>query len=224
MYDKNFYRKLIDCDLTFEELRSFFPQNKNEYDLDNSFDKYFNLIKIKNAVTLYKNGSISDKYLANWACAYNWIVMASVWNSDSNGKMNNLKDNLLYAISDWLDGVSFFDASLGVYEDNYLDTFYNQIESMFIAYQNLPDWYAYYTEDTGNYDDEYGNFCVEILCVNDKEKQFFTMCGELVPDNALRENRLDYREYGRKIKAIQTGGYSGQDYMAEWRDDIDDAK
>ena len=39
MYDKKLFEKIINCDASYDELKSFFPQNKREYDLDNSFDK-----------------------------------------------------------------------------------------------------------------------------------------------------------------------------------------
>ena len=194
MYDKKLFEKIINCDASYDELKSFFPQNKREYDLDNSFDKYFSLAKTKHAIDLYNSKKIDDNYLSHWACAYYWIFMASNWNSTNN---ITLKYNIEDEIADWFDSLSFFDDSmLTDINADYLTNFWDSLQMLYDIRQNIDEWIAYYKTDTT---------CVEpldeavILCVNEKNKRYLLINGVLddeirQSDKYLKEDEFDNTE------------------------------
>lgn len=77
MYNKEFFEKVVNVDCSFKELKTFCANiDKEKYDTDNAFEKYYNVESILKAINRYKNGEVSDIYLACWANAYGWIIMA----------------------------------------------------------------------------------------------------------------------------------------------------
>ena len=76
MYNKELYKKIVYANCSFEELEAFVVDiDKKEFDIDNAFEKYYDLEKILFAISRYENNEINDKYLAYWMTAYNWIIM-----------------------------------------------------------------------------------------------------------------------------------------------------
>lgn len=202
MYDKDLFERIINCEVSEKELIDFFPQNEREYDLNNSFDKYFSLDKIKHAIELYNSNQISDKYLSHWACAYYWIFMASNWNSEDD---ITLKYNIEEEIADWFDAVSFFDDSMLTEVDpNYLIKFYDAMQILCDIRQNIIDWTAYYKTDESYL--ELGDEAV-ILCVNEKNKFFVIINGFL--DNKIRQSNtyLSDDEFSKKVQALKDMKY-----------------
>ena len=111
MYDKELFGKIISVSCTFEELEAFVINiDKKEFDLENAFEKYYDAERILYAIRRYEKKEISDKYLAHWMNAYNWIIMAGFRTQQENKEIV-FKDWLVWEISDWLDSLSFFDDS-----------------------------------------------------------------------------------------------------------------
>ena len=67
MYNKDLYNKIINASCSFEELEFFVSDiDKKEFDLDNAFEKYYDVEKILYAISRYENKEISGKYLSGW--------------------------------------------------------------------------------------------------------------------------------------------------------------
>ncbi len=57
MYDKDLYNKILSVSCSFEELENFVIDiNKKEFDLDNAFEKYYDVEKILYAIRRYERG------------------------------------------------------------------------------------------------------------------------------------------------------------------------
>lgn len=80
MYDKELFDKICNVVCSSDELEKFVTKiDKQEFDKENSFDKYYKADRILHAINCYENNEIDDRYLACRMCAYNWIIMASGW-------------------------------------------------------------------------------------------------------------------------------------------------
>ena len=76
MYKKELLKKICDISCSSNELDEFVSQiNKNEYDSDNPFEKYYDVDRLIVAIDKYNSKEIDAKFLAHWMNAYNWIVM-----------------------------------------------------------------------------------------------------------------------------------------------------
>lgn len=79
-----------------------------EYDMVNSFDKYYNLDRILTAMNKYEQKEISVRYLAEWANVYNWILMSGFCDiANKKAQFMDERQFLKYEISWSLDSLSF---------------------------------------------------------------------------------------------------------------------
>ncbi|MDE5910950.1 MAG: hypothetical protein K2H24_01310, partial [Clostridia bacterium] len=75
MYNKILFEKICNVECSFEELKQFNGKiDEQEYDLDNPFEKYYNVDRIVLAIEKYKRKDMEYRCLACWANAYNWII------------------------------------------------------------------------------------------------------------------------------------------------------
>ena len=112
MFDKAMLEKICSLKCTCDELKRFNSKiEKREFDVDNCFEKYYSLGSILKCIQLYKDKRITAKHLANWCNAYDWIVMGGFKGkaNDENEKNIDVASILIWDISNWLDGLSFFD-------------------------------------------------------------------------------------------------------------------
>ena len=72
MYDKELIDKI--CNLTCKPEEIDIDQTSIKYDSVDSFNKYYNVNTIINAIDKYINKEWNDKTLANWFCLYDWII------------------------------------------------------------------------------------------------------------------------------------------------------
>ena len=108
MYNKDLFKKIVSVTCSGEELEKFNTNiNKKQFDLHSAFEKYYSLQSVLRAINRYENGEVTDKYLANWMNAYNWIIMAGFKGESDNF---DLKEWVKLEISDWLDSFSFYDS------------------------------------------------------------------------------------------------------------------
>ena len=186
MYDKELFGKIISVSCTFEELEAFVINiDKKEFDIDNAFEKYYDAERILYAIRRYEKKEISDKYLAHWMNAYNWIIMAGFRTQQENKEIV-FKDWLVWEISDWLDSLSFFDDSEDyITLENYRDFFL----IMDKIYKSIDEWKCVFahTDEFGDNEDD-----VFLLAVNNKTKEFVKMYGN-----------LDYLKEKVKIEKIE---------------------
>lgn len=186
MYDKELFGKIISASCTFEELEAFVINiDKKEFDLENAFEKYYEARRILYVIRRYEKKEISDKYLAYWMDAYNWIIMAG-FRTEQENKEIVFKDWLVWKISDWLDSLSFFDDS----EDYItLEDYKNSFLIMDKIYKSIDEWKCVFahTDEFGDNEDD-----VVLLAVNNKTKEFVKIYGN-----------LDYLKEKVKIEKIE---------------------
>ena len=206
MFDKNMYKKIHTVSCTLEELKNFVSGiDKKELDLNNAFQKYYSLECILSAIKKYKAKQISDKYLAYWACAYNWIVSAGFcFQSEINHKIQEV---LIFEISDWLDSLSFFDETEEVCDiEKYISVF----STLDKIYKNINDWEFEYAP-TNEFCDESGD--IWLLLINLKEGLFLKLFHDGYGDYSI-ENQEPWSEddINKAIQSLKANGYKEMPY------------
>lgn len=173
MYNKELFEKIVDVKCTFKELEAFVTEiDKKEFDIDNAFNKYYNVDKILMAIDRYKNKEIDAKFLACWMNAYNWIIMAG-FKIESKDKEIAFKDLVVWEISDWLDSLSFFDDSDDWFN---LEDYKHSFKIIDSVYKSINDWHCVFahTDEWGDNEDD-----VVLLAINNKTKQFVKIYASL---------------------------------------------
>ncbi len=202
MYNVKLFEKIVDVKCSFEELKSFVTQmDKIEFDIDNAFNKYYNVDKILRAICCYKNKEIDDKFLAYWMNAYNWIIMGGFKIASTNEAIS-FQDWVVWEISDWLDSLSFFDDS-----DDWFNI--NDYENSFVildeVYRNINDWecvFAHTDEWRGNDDD------LVLLVTNNKTKQYIKMYASLDFFNQkVTFPRIEENQIEKEIERLNNANY-----------------
>lgn len=218
MITKELIEKVVCAECLKEEMSQVLNclQNRKNYEglefLKNSFEKYYNLARIINAIRKYENKEIDDRYLAKWMCVYNWIIMADEW---ANVPIEEItfKTWVVWEVSGWLDSLSFFDDSDDFYNlEDYKKTF----EVMDKIYNNLEDWKRVFahTDEWGDNDDD-----VAVLVSNDKTKEFVRIGSQLdYLNNKVAFERVELDELKRRVNALKKLGYKELEYGV-WHDE-----
>ncbi len=163
MYDKELIDKI--CNLTCKPEEIDINQTSIKYDSVDSFNKYYNVNTIINAIDKYINKEWNDKTLANWCCLYDWIIEGGCKIS-ANKNLNELEYFIKELISWDLDGLSFFDEEY--LEDDFMfdkDYFIN----LDYILKNNNDWKGIYAP-IGECDEMNNNQYA--LLFNDKLKEY----------------------------------------------------
>ena len=202
MYNKELYKKIVCANCSFEELEAFVVDiDKKEFDIDNAFEKYYDLEKILFAISRYENNEINDKYLAYWMTAYNWIIMGG-FKIDEKDNLITFKEWLEWEICDWLDSLSFFDDSEEWYN---LDDYKNSLKVLDMIYRNSNDWDKVFahTDEFGDNEDD-----VVALISNAKTKEFVKIYGELDYRNLeVKFAQVEPNELEKEIDRLNGNGY-----------------
>ena len=206
MFDKQMYEKICAVTCTVEELDGFVCGiNEKEFDLDNAFEKYYSLNVILHAIQRYKNKEITDRFLAHWACAYNWIISAGLdFQSATN---HQIKEVLAFEISDWLDSLSFFDETEELFDiENYINVF----STLDKIYNNINDWEFEYAP-TNEFCEENGD--IWVLFINIEEGLFLKLLHEWRGDYSV-ENQEPWKEddIDKAIQSLKVNGYKEMPY------------
>ena len=206
MFDKEMYEKIFTVSCTFEELKNFvIGIDKKELDLDNAFQKYYSLDCILSAIQKYKAKQISDKFLAYWACVYNWIISAGLaFQSKTNHK---IKEILSFEISDWLDSLSFFDETEEFFD---IEKYINVFSTLDKIYNGINDWEFEYAP-TNEFCDENGD--IWLLFINIKEGLFLKLCHDGYGDYIVG-NKEPWGEddIDKAIQSLKANGYKEMPY------------
>ena len=178
MFDKQMYEKIFTVSCTFEELENFVRgMDKKEWDLHNAFQKYYSLGCILSAIQKYKAKQISDKFLAYWSNAYNWIISAGLeFQSKTNHK---IKEILAFEISDWLDSLSFFDETEEFFD---IEEYINVFSTLDKIYNGINHWEFEYAP-TNEFCEENGD--IWVLFINIKEGLFLKLLHECCGDYSV---------------------------------------
>ena len=206
MFDEKMFEKICTVTCTFEELKDFAGgMDKKEFDLDNAFEKYYSLNIILYAIQQYKDKKITDRFLAHWACAYNWIIIAGF---DFEIETNHKKREIIaFEISDWLDSLSFFDETEELFD---IEKYINVFSSLDKIYRDLSDWEVEYAP-TNDFCDENGD--VWLLFVNRKTGEFLKILHEGYGDY-LVEGQESWTEddIDKAIQSLKENGYQELPY------------
>ncbi|MDY5264611.1 MAG: hypothetical protein SPH07_06205 [Eubacteriales bacterium] len=207
MYDKDLYNKILSVSCSFEELENFVIDiNKKEFDLDNAFEKYYDVEKILYAIRRYERGEVEDKYLAYWMNAYNWIIMAGFKLKKEETEIT-FQEFLEDLITDWLDSLSFFDDSDDWYN---LDDYKNTYIALDKVYKNINDWEHIFahTDEFGDNDDD-----VVVLAYNNKTKEFVKLYHELDYLNyKVNIERVELDRLKKEIRQLKKRGFEEMKY------------
>ena len=207
MFDKELFKKICDVSCEFDELKKFTNKiDKKEFDLDNAFEKYYKVERIICAIEKYQAKKIDAEFLAYWSNAYNWIIMSG-FKIENGDKSVSLKELLIFEISDWLDGLSFFDGDDDFYDlEEYkttfkvLDSVLQDIDSCEAIFALDPD------EDDGDYD--YYAHDVEVLIKNDNAQYFIKIHTDCIyPDDNVLFTQVKPEELGNQATQLQKQGY-----------------
>ena len=203
MYNKELFDKIINVTCTFKELETFVIDiDEKEFDLENAFEKYYNVEIILNAICRYENKEIDDKYLSYWMNAYNWIIMAG-FKIESKSKEIAFQDWVVWEISDWLDSLSFFDDSDDWFN---LEDYKNSFVIIDKIYKNINDWKCLFvhTDKCGDNEDD-----VFFLVVNYKTKEFVKMYGDLdYLNEVVKIDRIEFEEVKKEIARLKKQGFT----------------
>ena len=186
MFDKAIIDKISSAECSHSELRDFCKDLEDkELDTVSSFEKYYSIDSILKCIELYKTGKISDRHLADWANAYNWIIMAEYHTDDEDDKTVSIATLLRWEISDWLDSLSFYDKDY-MEGSSYIEVYIKTFKAFDALYKNrecLTAFYAYANEY--DCDASYPFEDVYVLLISEEAR-------ELVK---IYSNGCNYQEY-----------------------------
>lgn len=207
MFNKELYIKIIDVSCTFEELETFVTDiDKKEFDVDNAFEKYYNLQRILYAIKRYEDREIDDRYLAYWMTAYCWIIMGG-FKTEYKNKEITFQDWIEWEIADWLDSLSLFDDSDDWYN---LDEYKNSFTTIDKIYRTINDWKCVFehTDGWGDNEDD-----VVFLVCNYKTKEFVKMYGELdYLKEKVKIDKIELDELEKQIEQLKKEGFQELEY------------
>lgn len=176
MFDKAMFEKICSITCTWDELKRFNSKiDEKEFDVNNCFEKYYSLDPILKCIQLYRDKRITDKYLAYWCNAYNWIIMGGFKGNanDENEKSIDVTTLLIWDISDWLDSLSFFDDE---YYD--LDEYISNFRILDSIYKNHKKWEIFYSFGTDTYDDGEAINDISVLFISKTKNVYYTLASD----------------------------------------------
>lgn len=198
MFDKELFERICNVTCSFEELELFVADIDNkEFDLDNAFEKYYRIESIIKAIQLYDDKVIDARYLAYWANAYDWIIMAGFYEQND---CVSLKTIIEREISEWLDSLSFFDTFGEDYDIDYkgnflfLDKLYKTVDDLQCVYARK------LVEENG--------FRSTLLIANHKTKEYLKSdCYSYFDDGRFELKEVSKREINMEIIRLRLRGY-----------------
>lgn len=210
MFDNDFYKRILDLSCNEEDLKQSVDEIK--YDLEDVFEKYYNVSIICNAIDMFLNHKWSDSTLSSWSYRYMYILYKDF--------DNDLKDNLLQffikdKIIDLLDSLTI--VSYEYFDDenpltNYLEEFKELFMNLDIVYNSISEWIGYYTKT--NADDE-GYY---LLLINHLKKQYLLLDTTIFEDGYEDENfvSVSKKEHLNILVKLQKQGYQLLHYDEKW--------
>lgn len=211
MYNKELFKRICNVSCSFEELKAFVIKiSKKEFDLNNPFEKYYDLKKILFAIQRYEKKEIDDRYLACWMNAYIWIIMGG-FKIVAKDNSITFREWLEEVISDWLDSLSFFDASDDWYN---LDDYKKALGVLDKIYRNSNDWDRVFThaDKFGDNEDD-----VVVLVSNSKTKEYVKIYGELdYLNQEVKFSQTEPDEFEKEINRLKENGYQEIKYGNFW--------
>lgn len=217
MFDKELFKKICDVSCDWSELEKFVTDiDKKEFDLSNAFEKYYNVERIICAIEKYQSKKLNAKFLAYWSNAYNWIINSG-FKRENNDKSISLKEFLIFEISDWIDGLSFFDGSEDLYNIEEFKTVFKVLDSVLRDVDNCE---AIFAVDADEQDEDYDYYAhdVDVLIKNVKAKYFIKVYTDCIyPDDNVLFSKVPLTELENQTTQLQKQGYRELQYCV-WED------
>ncbi len=198
MFNKELFDKICKADCSLDELEDLVINiDLKEFDLDKPFEKYYDLESILSVIEKYRKGKISDKYLAQWMNAYNWIIMGGFKIEDDEPV--NLEKLVIWQICDWLDSLSFFDCGARYDLEKYEDSF----KTLDLIYRNYNDYEAAVAQYGFNDDD------AVVLVISARSKHYAIIYCEFdFTDNYMGIKQVNFDEIKSRIKSLKEQCYT----------------
>lgn len=218
MFNKELFEKICDVSCDWSELEKFVINiDKKEFDLNNAFEKYYNVERIICAIEKYRSKKINAKFLAYWSNAYDWIINSG-FKIENKDKSISLKEFLIFEISDWLDSLSFFDDSDDWYNLEEYKTAFKVLDSVL---QDIDNCEAIFADDADEEDEDYDCYAhdVVVLIKNVNAKYFIKVYTDCIyPDDNVLFSKVPLTELENQATQLQKQGYSELKYCA-WEDE-----
>ncbi len=193
--DQNLIMDMVNANCSMNDLMKFCGRvNYTSSVFKNSFDTYYSLGAILNAINRYENKEISEKYLSFWALSYGIILTASRWNDNEINNETSIKHFIQSEIVETLQSLSCFDESM---------IYYTRIFKIFDdIYLNINDWQMQpISKNLGA--GEYSCF----LLINEKNKSFVAF-NNLDISNGDAENEKCTTELNNIIVQLKSENFS----------------
>jgi len=208
MCDKELINKICDLSCSFSEIN--IAQDKINYDIEHPFKKYYKLDTIIAAINKYKNKEITDRFLAHWACLYNWIICGGFNDELIEEKGNSILELVKQLISDDLDALSFFYKEDEDMIEDYILGFKNLDE----IYKTVNNWKGYYAPS------EYADFNNDqyVLLVDDINKKFMIVYSDFI-ENGYEDEFLVFVSddvLKNKIRELENNNYFMLSYSEQF--------
>ncbi len=199
MFNKELFDEICDVHCAWAELEKFVTKiDKNEFDLDNPFDKYYNVDRIICAIEKYQSKEIDAKFLADWMDAYNWIIMGGFKIEDED-KSVSLKDFLIWTITDWIDSLTFFEDSDDYYTLEEYKTVFRVLDFVLKDLENCDAEFSQKGHNEGD---------VVVLVINRKAKYFIKIWGQLnYAEEDILIPKVPHKQLQNQVNDLKKQGY-----------------
>lgn len=206
MFYNGFYKRILDLSCTDEDLKR--KIDDIQYDVDNAFDKYYDISIICKAIDKFLDYQWFDSTFSSWACHYMYIILQDSLNVKND---NTLKGIIQDYITDLLDSLTFFSYDYFNEENNSQDL--KEYKELFInldiVYNSLSSWTGYCTK------------CNEhnsLLLVNHTNQQYIILSFCFYEDNCKDENvkNVDIKKHLNILIDLQKQGYKLLHFHEKW--------
>ena len=209
MYYNDFYKRILDLSCTDEDLKG--KIDDIQYDVDNAFDKYYDISIICKAIDKFLDYQWLDSTFSSWAYHYMYIILQDSLNEKTD---NTLKEVIQDYITDLLDSLTFFSYDYFNKENNPQDL--KEYKELFInldiVYNSLSSWTGYCTK-CNEHSDNYS-----LLLVNHTTQQYIILSFCFDEDNCKDENvkNVDIKEHLNILIDLQKQGYKLLHFDEKW--------
>ena len=200
MFNKALFEKICNVSCSPEELNGFITGiDTKEFDSDKPFEKYYRVGTLLSAIEKYQAKEIDADFLACWMVAYNWIIMGGFRIEESN-KNFSLREFLIWELSDWIDGLSFFEDEDDWYDLNEYKTTFKVLDCVLRDIDKCKAVFAQH----GYKDDD-----VVVLITNEGSKYFIKVYGELDFNNLnIGFEKIEFSDLQQKAQSLLDSNYT----------------
>ncbi|MBQ2738463.1 MAG: hypothetical protein IJF38_07210 [Clostridia bacterium] len=213
MYDKDLIERVCSLSCSRDDVAR--SQTAVKYDTEHPFKKYYSLNTVKGACDKYLRREWDDRFLANFACIYLWVLSGG-FDDGVVEDLSSIESFLKDLIVDDLDSLSFF------YEDYTDDEPRENIKErikLFESYDYIlatqSSWRAVYAM-IGPFAEENGDQFV--MLINDNAKEYMIIYSDFI-DNGYADARFSFVSADEHIaleKKLRSDGYTLLSHSEEY--------